>query len=168
MLINFLLPFIIPLILYHLIFAATRHHPPLDERPDDSRRGRVLVNFSPFRVAQTSGKVYLKQNLMGKLILTSKKSLLLQNLPKITKNRKKSRKTFRTKNFRRQKIESCKSSETRFPEVSRRSERSSRANGRERGANGRETVVVVAAEIAEIIRYRLISGRSQRLPNGSQ
>ena len=35
-------------------------------------------------------------------------------------------KNFPKKNFRRQKIESCKSSETRFPEVSRRSERSSR------------------------------------------
>ena len=34
--------------------------------------------------------------------------------------------TFSETNFWRQKIESCKSSETRFPEVSRRSERSSR------------------------------------------
>ena len=51
---------------------------------------------------------------------------------KSTKNhekQKKNRKKNSEKNFRRQKIESCKSSETRFPEVSRRSERSSRANG---------------------------------------
>ena len=39
---------------------------------------------------------------------------------------KKIAKKISEKNFRRQKIESCKSSETRFPEVSRRSERSSR------------------------------------------
>ena len=49
--------------------------------------------------------------------------------PKSTENhekpKQKSRKTFR-KNVRRHKIESCKSSETRFPEVSLRSERSSR------------------------------------------
>ena len=51
--------------------------------------------------------------------------------PKSAENRekpKKIRKIFRKK-IRRQKIESCKSSETRFPEVSRRSDRSSRANG---------------------------------------
>ena len=41
-----------------------------------------------------------------------------ENHEKPKKNRKKNSK----KNFRRQKIESCKSSETRFPEVSRRSE----------------------------------------------
>ena len=42
---------------------------------------------------------------------------------------KKNPKNFPKVNFRRQKSESCKSSETRFPEVSRRSDRSSRANG---------------------------------------
>ena len=93
---------------------------------DRAGGGRVRVTFWRFWVAQTSGEVYLKQNLMGKLIFTSKNSQLLQNLPKITKNRKKLRNKFRIKNIRRQKIESCKSSETRFPEVSRRSERSSR------------------------------------------
>ena len=49
--------------------------------------------------------------------------------PKSVENRekpKKNPKKILKKNFRRQKIESCKSSETRFPEVSRRSERSSR------------------------------------------
>ena len=49
--------------------------------------------------------------------------------PKMAENRekpKKNPKNFPKKNFRRQKIESCKSSETRFPEVSRRLERSSR------------------------------------------
>ena len=40
------------------------------------------------------------------------------------KNRKKIAKKNSKKNFRRQKIESCKSSEMRFAEVSRRSERS--------------------------------------------
>ena len=49
--------------------------------------------------------------------------------PKSAENHEKppkSRKTKIEKKFRRQKIKSCKSSETRFPEVSRRSERSSR------------------------------------------
>ena len=49
--------------------------------------------------------------------------------PKSAENHEKPKKNcekFSEKNFRRQKIESCKSSETRFPEVSRRSERSSR------------------------------------------
>ena len=49
--------------------------------------------------------------------------------PKSAKNHekpKKKRGTLSEKKNRRQKIESCKSSETRFPEVSRRSERSSR------------------------------------------
>ena len=47
--------------------------------------------------------------------------------PKSAENREKPKKKsekFPKKIFRRQKIESCKSSETRFPEVSRRSERS--------------------------------------------
>ena len=47
---------------------------------------------------------------------------------KSRKTKNKSKKISEKKN-RRQKIESCKSSETRFPEVSRRSDRSSRANG---------------------------------------
>ena len=49
--------------------------------------------------------------------------------PKLVENREKPKKKIQflfRKKFRRQKIESCKSSETRFPEVSRRSERSSR------------------------------------------
>ena len=46
----------------------------------------------------------------------------VENLEKPTKKSEK----FSEQKFRRQKIESCKSSETRFPEVSRRSERSSR------------------------------------------
>ena len=45
--------------------------------------------------------------------------------PKSAENREIPKKIPR-KIFRRRKIESCKSSETRFPEVSRRSERSSR------------------------------------------
>ena len=67
----------------------------------------------------------LKQNRSSNLILTSKKAQILQNLSKMTKNgcpNPKIRKFFSKKNFRRQKIESCKSSETRFAEVSRRSE----------------------------------------------
>ena len=49
--------------------------------------------------------------------------------PKSAENREKPQKNpknFRKKSFPHQKIESCKSSEMRFPEVSRRSERSSR------------------------------------------
>ena len=49
--------------------------------------------------------------------------------PKSAENHEKLKKKpnfFPKKKFWRQKIESCKSSETRFPEVSRRSERSSR------------------------------------------
>ena len=49
--------------------------------------------------------------------------------PKSAENRekpKKIRENFSEKKFRRQKIKSCKSSETRFPEVWRRSEPSSR------------------------------------------
>ena len=41
-----------------------------------------------FRVAQTSGRVYLKQNLTWKLLVTSKSASLLQNQPKITKKPK--------------------------------------------------------------------------------
>ena len=63
--------------------------------------------------------------LMQKLILTSKNPELLQNWPRNTKNRKTNCNKFSKKNGHR-KIESCKSSETRFPEVSWRSERSSR------------------------------------------
>ena len=49
--------------------------------------------------------------------------------PKSPENHEKPKKNttnFPKKSFWREKIESCKSSETRFPEVSRRSERSSR------------------------------------------
>ena len=57
--------------------------------------------------------------------------------PKSAENRKKPKKNpkkFPKKFFRRRKIESCKSSETRFPEVSRRSEPSSRGERRKKFA----------------------------------
>ena len=52
----------------------------------DARGGRVRVIFSRFRVAQTSGEVYLKQNLMRKLILRSICLQLSRNLTKTSKN----------------------------------------------------------------------------------
>ena len=55
-----------------------------------------------------------------------KKSLAPPKSPENHEKRKTIREQISEKKFRRQKIESCKSSETRFPEVSRRSERSSR------------------------------------------
>ena len=42
--------------------------------------------FSRFRIAQTSGQVYLEQNLMPELILRSICLQLPQNLPKTSKN----------------------------------------------------------------------------------
>ena len=56
---------------------------------------------------------------------------------------------FSKKIFRRRKIESCKSSETRFPEVSCRSEPSSRG----------ERTFEVRIFMVEYVRIRLISGR---------
>ena len=58
------------------------------------------------------------------------------------KPKTKSQNNFRKKKFRRQKMESCKSSETRFPEVSWRSERSSR---------GERTFVVVVAVAVVVV-----------------
>ena len=55
-----------------------------------------------------------------------KKSLAPPRSPENHEKRKKICEKIIETNFRRRKIESCKSSETRFPEVSRRSERSSR------------------------------------------
>ena len=71
---------------------------------------------------------------MQKLILKSKNGKSAQNRPKTTKNLERIAKKFPKKNFRRRKIESCKSSETRFPEVSRRSEPSSRGERRKKFA----------------------------------
>ena len=70
--------------------------------------------------------MYPKQNSSKNQIFTSKLVYLLQNQPKMAKNvfrteifcRKFSSKKF----FRRRKIENCKSFETRFAEVWRRSE----------------------------------------------
>ena len=70
--------------------------------------------------------------------------------PKSAENRKKPKKNpkkFPKKFFRRRKIESCKSSETRFPEVSRRSEPSSRG----------ERTFEVRIFMVEYVRIRLIS-----------
>ena len=59
------------------------------------------------------------------------------------------RNKIRKNNFRRRKIESCKSSETRFPEVSCRSEPSSRG----------ERTFEVRIFMVEYVRIRLISSR---------
>ena len=74
--------------------------------------------------------------------------------PKSAENHEKPKnfaKTNPNKIFRRQKIESCKSSETRFPEVSCRSEPSSRDELT-------FEVRIFMVEYVRIIRYRLISG----------
>ena len=80
--------------------------------------------------------------------------------PKSAENHEKTKKIAKKnseKNFRRRKIESCKSSETRFPEVSRRSEPSSRGERRKKFAWSRvftpkqnRNVYMLASKIIKI------------------
>ena len=89
----------------------------VEQQVENPEKRRARVIFSRFRVAQTSGRVYPKQNLIRKQILTSKNQKSGQNQPKITKNWKKIAKKIRKKNFFSIFFFDSESFETRFGEV---------------------------------------------------
>ena len=94
--------------------------------PFHPRTARQNSFRTSFQVVQTSGQVYLKQNLTRKLILRSVWPQLVQNHAKSTKTKFSGPKFSSKKIFRRRKIKRRESSETRFGKVSRRSEPYSR------------------------------------------